>query len=234
MSDNAIEIVARWIEQGGPGVDLESTRKLMAATVRSLSHPATQAGAVQAPGEAESRLVKALDNLAFMERMHTQFCVTERLGSARREVDEARRALAATQPNAAPGKDDARALMSDLKDWLEGLVEANFNGHVPQGVFSEANEYIERIDAFAAPGDGPGAAAVEDKLRAIEHFAAFIQRTLDSEDFTAAKVPGLKDGLLYSACERAIFIQNTVKELRTALAAPSTAPGENAPRGEPS
>lgn len=34
---NAIEVVARWIEEGGPGVNLESTRKLMAETVRALA-----------------------------------------------------------------------------------------------------------------------------------------------------------------------------------------------------
>lgn len=55
-------------------------------------------------------------------------------------------------PSVASGVESKTAVLNDLKDWLEGLVEANFNGHVPQGVFSEANEYIERIEALAAPG----------------------------------------------------------------------------------
>jgi hypothetical protein len=59
--------------------------------------------------------------------------------------------------------DTTPSLLSDLKDWLEGLVEANFNGHVPQGVFSEANEYIERIEALAAPGAAIAAREQEDK-----------------------------------------------------------------------
>lgn len=77
---------------------------------------------------------------------------------------------------------------------------------------------------FATPPAAIPAAPSEDvmkSLEAIEIFAKFIQRTLDHEDFTAAKVPGLKDGLLYSACERAMFIQNSVKSLRAALAQPA-------------
>ncbi len=82
----------------------------------------------------------------------------------------------------------------------------------------------KKLEQAATPPAAIPAAPSEDvmkSLEAIEIFAKFIQRTLDHEDFTAAKVPGLKDGLLYSACERAMFIQNSVKSLRAALAQPA-------------
>lgn len=42
-NESAIEVVARWIEEGGPGVNLASTRRLMADTVRNLAAPAASA-----------------------------------------------------------------------------------------------------------------------------------------------------------------------------------------------
>lgn len=50
-NESAIEVVARWIEEGGPGVNLASTRRLMADTVRSLAAPApsTEDGGVLMP-----------------------------------------------------------------------------------------------------------------------------------------------------------------------------------------
>ncbi len=85
----------------------------------------------------------------------------------------------------------------------------------------------------ARPQADAGAPAVPegwtDGLRAIDSFAAHIRRTLDSADYTGKTVPGLKDGPLYGACERAIFIQNKVRDLIAAApqapAAPTIAGG---------
>lgn len=132
----------------------------------------------------------------------------------------------ATPPAVMPAapSDSALSAIRDL---------TTFGPHHAGNGMQRGGDYVRLGDVLSAlaqtmqpqaePAAEEQAGAVADKLRAIELFAGHIRRTLDSEDFTAAKVPGLKDGLLYGACERAIFIQNAVKELRAALAAPGAA-----------
>ena len=66
------------------------------------------------------------------------------------------------------GAQQAVALLEEIKDWLDELKQANFDGHMPQSVFSEASALSNQIDALAAP-----AAAQEPRDAALLKLSQF-------------------------------------------------------------
>lgn len=71
-------------------------------------------------------------------------------------------AEAAPQAPAAPvAAPEAARLLSDIEDWLNDLRQANFDGYVPQNVFSEAGDFVERIEALPDTAAAPAAPAVD-------------------------------------------------------------------------
>lgn len=67
----------------------------------------------------------------------------------------------------------AQRLMSDVEDWLNDLLDANFDGYVPQNAFSEARDLVERFEALRQPSAGaPAAESATDvvyRWRALDY-----------------------------------------------------------------
>lgn len=45
----------------------------------------------------------------------------------------------------------ADGLLGEIEDWLNDLRQANFSGYVPQNVFSEAGDFVDRIEQLRDP-----------------------------------------------------------------------------------
>lgn len=144
-----------------------------------------------------------------------------------------------------PAGDVLAALLQELIDapTADTLLTWTPNDDTGDITDADGNEYyFARENAIAmcrvvmaahAPAEAPSVpdnVLILDGLRSIEVFADRIRRTLDHSDYMGSTAPsGIKNGPLYDAAERAIFILNKVVELRKLLAAtptPAEAPAD--------
>lgn len=118
--------------------------------------PSKDASHGQAPAQAAPADTEALDVLrAFAEgrinHINEGLCPDSITGPNSRDPDcRVCRALDEAAPAAVAGP-SADGLLGEIEDWLNDLRQANFSGYVPQNVFSEAGDFVDRIEQLRDP-----------------------------------------------------------------------------------